>query len=117
VDAETQQGDRTVRGMTDPLAALVRVRQRTEEALRRHGLDPLRITVTPAATEGGPHELQIVAALIPEWSGGASDDAFNEVIAGATELEQAELETRLENVRQELSEDLRKRLEDGDGFL
>jgi hypothetical protein len=117
VDVEAQQGDGEVRSMTDPLAALVRVRQRTEEALRRHGLDPLRITVTPAATEGGLHELQIVAALIPEWSGGAADEAFNEVIAGADEAESAELSARLEDVRRELTEDLRQRLDGDEGFL
>jgi hypothetical protein len=103
--------------VNDPLAVLVRVRQRTEEVLRRHGLDPLRVTVVPAGTDGGPHELQIVAALLPEWSGGAADEAFDEVIAGADRAEQESLEARLEAVRRELAEQLKERLDGDEGIL
>lgn len=96
------------------MGPVVQLRRLIEAALRARGLEPVRMVVCPGDTPDGPHEIQIVAALPDGWERTETDEAFDEVIAGAR---QADLDQKFKKAQQELEANLRRRLQDGDGIL
>lgn len=93
----------------DPLGPLIRLRQQVESELAQRGLHLEYLSVTPAAAEGGRHEVQLMATLAGTPPTQPIDDGFEDVLRGARA---AEVERRT----QETIDDLKRRM-GNDGFL